>query len=112
MAVDAANGPTPPKMLASKVPFRSIYKIAGTAVGRFMDAPHVQVTSWHSTRDGARDLAETARVMLLNAWLEQYRTTAGGIHRVNEVLSPFENRDGTVDGVFRFDATYQVFTRP
>lgn len=109
---DCPNAPTPPKMLASRVPFRTIYKIAGAAIGRFMDAPHVQVVSWHNTRAGARDLAETGRVRLLNAWLEQYRSELGGIHRVNEVMSPFENRSGTVDGVFRFDATYEVLTRP
>lgn len=110
---DCPSGPTPPKMLASKVPFRSIYRISGSAVnGQFLDAPHVQVTSWAGSYAGAKALAETARVKLFQAWRSQYRNDVGGIHRVTEILAPFQNRTGSVDGVYRFDATYQVFTRP
>ena len=111
---DVASSTTPPANLATKLPRRVIYKIAGTATHpKFLDAPHVQVTSYAASRQAAIDLAETARAMLFDAWRSQKRVVSkGGIHKVIEITSPFENRQGSVDGAFRVDATYQVFTRP
>lgn len=109
---DAATR-TPPD-LASKVPFRAVYKIGGNAAHpMFLDKPQIHVASYAATRIAAKNLAESARVRLCQAWRAQFRTDLGGIHKVVEVTGPFEVRTGTEpDGVFRFDATYQVFTRP
>lgn len=105
-----------PDSLASQVPWRVVYKLGGGSKDpRFLDLPHVQVVSYGSTRPAAKALAETARVKLFNAWhsVPQFHTDLGHISRVTEVISPFEVRTGTEpDGVFRFDATYQVSTRP
>lgn len=103
-----------PSDLATHMPCRAIYKIGGTAAHpQFLDKPTVHVVSYAGSYDAAKALAETARVKLWNAWRSQTRFDHGVIHRVVESLSPFEPRTGTEpDGVFRFDATYQVFTRP
>jgi len=103
-----------PDTLASKVPWRVVFKLGGTSAHpQFLDKPHVQVSSYAGTRAGAANLAETARVKLFQAWRTQFRTDLGGIHKVVEVITPFEVRTGTEpDGVFRFDATYEVQTRP
>lgn len=103
-----------PVNVAAKVPHRVVYKLGGVAVHpQFLDKPHIQVVSYAGTRAAARDLAESARVALFQAWRTQARTSLGGIHKVKEVISPFEVRTGTEpDGVYRFDATYEVWTRP
>lgn len=103
-----------PANLATKLPRHVVYKLSGVAVHqKFMDKPIVQVSSYAATRDDAKTLAEDARSALFLAWQSQHRYTNGVIHRVVEVASPFEVRTGTEpDGVSRFDATYQVFTRP
>lgn len=103
-----------PANLVSKLPRYVIYKTAGTAVHpKFLDKPLIQVAAYAATKDAARELAENARVRLFEAWRAQTRYDAGVIHKVVEVLSPISVRTGTEpDGVFRFDATYQVFTRP
>lgn len=111
---DVAASPTPPADLATKLPRRAIFKLGGIAIHpRFMDRPLIQVSSYASTRDAAKSLAEDGRSALHEAQRTQHRYTHGVIHRVVEVASPFAVRTGTEpDGVFRFDATYQVFTRP
>ena len=103
-----------PADLASKLPRYVVYKISGTAVHpKLFDKPVVQVSSYAATRDAAKSLAEDARSALFAAWQSQHRYTHGVVHRAVEVFSPVEVRTGTEpDGVFRFDATYQVFTRP
>lgn len=102
-----------PADLASKVPFRAVYKIGGKAVHpMFLDKPQIHVASYAATRIAAKNLAETARVKLWQAWRDQFHTSLGHISAVHEVTSPFEVRTGTEpDGVYRFDATYQVLTR-
>lgn len=103
-----------PPGLAGKVPWRTVHKLGGTAAHpQFLDKPLVQVSSYAGSYDAAKALAETARVKLWQAWRTQFRTDLGGVHKVVETVSPFEVRTGTEpDGVVRFDATYQVFTRP
>lgn len=103
-----------PANLATKVPRHVVYKLSGVAVHqKFMDKPIVQVSSYAATRDAAKALAEDARTALFTAWQTQHRYTNGVVHRIVEIASPFEVRTGTEpDGVSRFDATYQVFTRP
>jgi hypothetical protein len=99
--------------LGSKVPFRAVYKLGGTAAHpMFLDKPQIHVASYAGTRQAAANLAETARVKLWQAWRTQFTTELGSINAVHEVTSPFEVRTGTEpDGVYRFDATYQVLTR-
>jgi hypothetical protein len=112
---DVQGSTSTPDSLGSLVPWRVVYKLGGVAVDpRFLDKPHVKVVSYGSTRQLAKALAETARVKLFNAGQSQFRATnLGHISRVTEVFSPFEVRTGTEpDGVFRFDGTYQVSTRP
>jgi hypothetical protein len=111
---DCDAGTRTPADLASKVPFRAVYKLGGTAAHpMFLDKPQIHVVSYAGTRQAAANLAETARAALWQAWRTQFRTNLGAIHKVVEVTSPFEVRTGTEpDAVFRFDATYQVFTRP
>ena len=110
---DCPAGATTPADLATKVPRRAVYKLGGTAAHpMFLDKPQIHVVSYAATRQAAANLAETARVKLFDAWRAQTTTAAGTIHRVVEVTGPFEVRTGTEpDGVFRFDATYQVWTR-
>lgn len=111
---DVDAGTSVPANLLDVLPFRAIYKLGGTAPHpKFLDRAQVQVSTYAATRESASDLAEVAREALFNAWRSQARTADGGIHKVVEVVSPFEIRTNTEpDGVFRFDATYQVWTRP
>lgn len=111
---DVPWSPITPPNLASKMPCRVIYKLGGTAVHpQFMDKPTIHIVSYAGTYDAAKALAETARVRLWNARRAQTRFEHGVIHRVVESLSPFHPRTGTEpDGVFRFDQTHQVWTRP
>ena len=103
-----------PADVADHLPFRAIYKLSGTAFHpKFMDRPQVQIVTLAATREAASDYAEAAREALHNAVDAQTRTAAGVIHKVVEVVSPFEVRTGTEpDGVFRFDQTHQIYTRP
>jgi hypothetical protein len=103
-----------PEDIATALPHRLIYKLGGVALHpQFLDRPQVQIASLAATRAGASDLAETAREALFWAWRQQTRMTEGGFHKVVEVVSPFEVRTGTEpDGVYRFDQTVQVWTRP
>lgn len=103
-----------PADVASHVPMRAVYKLGGVALhGRFLDRPQVQISTYAATREQASDYAEAARDALFDAWRNQTRTDVGGIHKVVEVVSPFEVRTANQpDGVHRFDATYQVWTRP
>lgn len=102
-----------PDSLATKMPRRVVFKLGGTAAHpKFLDKPQVRISSYAGSYDAAKALAETARVRLFDAWRAQNTTTAGTIHKVVEVTSPFEVRTGTEpDGVFRFDQTVQVWTR-
>lgn len=111
---DVPSSNMTPAKLATRLPCRVVYKIGGTASHpRFLDKPQIHVTSYANTREGAADLAETARVALFLAWRNQDVYSLGVVHRVTEALSPTEVRTGTEpDGVFRFDATYMVWTRP
>lgn len=108
------HGSRIPPDVATQLPYRAIYKIGGTSVHpRLMDRPQVQIACLAATREAASDLAESARVDLHAAVEAQTRTTAGVVHKVVEIISPFEVRtSGQPDGVFRFDATYQIYTRP
>ena len=103
-----------PVDLATKLPRRVIFKLSGTAVHpKFLDRPLVQISSYATSYAAAKALAEDARVALYDAWRSQTRYAHGVVHRVTEVASPFEVRTGTEpDGVFRFDQTHQIWTRP
>lgn len=103
-----------PGDLVTKVPRYVVRKISGVSVHpKFMDKPIVQVSAYEATRDAAKELAENGRIALFDAWQSQERFAHGVVHRVVEVASPFEVRTATEpDGVSRFDATYQIFTRP
>lgn len=103
-----------PADVATQLPYRAVYKLSGTVVRpRFLDRPQVQIVTFAATREQASDLAEAAREALHDAVDAQTRFAGGVIHRVDEVVSPFEVRTGTEpDGVFRFDQTHQIYTRP
>ena len=103
-----------PADVATRLPFRAVYKLGGTVFHpKFMDRPQVQIVTLAATRAAASDAAEAAREALFDAVDAQTRFPGGVIHKVVEVASPFEVRTGTEpDGVFRFDQTHQIFTRP
>ena len=103
-----------PADVATQLPFRAVYKLGGTApLPGFMDRPQVQIVTMAATREAASDAAEVAREALHAAADGQTRFANGVIHKVTEVISPFEVRtSGQPDGVFRFDQTVQLYTRP
>lgn len=108
------RGTSIPPDVASSLPFQAVYKLGGTAaLPGFMDRPQVQIVTLAATREQASDFAEAAREALEAAATAQTRFALGVIHKIVEVVSPFEVRTGTEpDGVFRFDQTHQIMTRP
>jgi hypothetical protein len=103
-----------PADLASEVPCRTVRKISGAWIHpKFIDRPVVVIDSYGPDEDTATALGETARVLLVDAWLAQTRTSHGVIHRLVEMVSPFTVRTGTEpDGVAHVSSTYRITVIP
>ncbi|WP_405944755.1 hypothetical protein [Streptomyces sp. NBC_00932] len=105
---------------ADRLPLLVARKVAGAAAidARGLDLSTIAVTAIASTRAAASLMARQARAALRDACLEQFTDEdAGGyLSHFSELVSPFLQRSGdaalTHAGVFQFEATYQVTTRP
>lgn len=104
----------PPADIGKKVPLFTLYRLGGASVHpQFFDRATMQCIAWASTYVMARELAETARVLFWQAARAQWSTADGVLHNVTEVAAPAEVRtEGQPDGVFRFDQTLTLWTRP
>lgn len=104
----------PPTDLAKKVPVYTLSRFGGRSLHpKFLDRPSMQLISWGSTYEMAREMGETARVLFYSAWTPKPWVDAGGaIHRIDEISGPAEFPGTLPDGVFRFDSTYTFWTRP
>lgn len=107
-------GPDVPPALASVSPRFTCYRSGGTVISpRLIDRPILTVIAWDVTYLGCRDLAETGQSLLLRAWLGGWDSPEGRIGKVQVLSAPSEVQlANTPYGVFRFDATYRLLTRP
>ncbi|MGW3569074.1 phage tail termination protein [Streptomyces sp. NPDC000941] len=97
------------------LPFVLARPIGGAAVDmRFLARAVVDVQTWAETDRDAEDLAAAARAALVTAWRQQVVVPGVGsvgwlAERAAPVLLPDEH---TGDGVYRYQAAYELTIRP
>ncbi|MFM9595758.1 hypothetical protein ACKI1J_24140 [Streptomyces scabiei] len=101
-----------PLLVARKVPG------AGAVDPRGLDRSTISVTVCAADRAAASLMARQARTALFDACVAQFADTeAGGyLSHFTELVGPFWQRAGDASlnhsGVYRYEATYQVTSRP
>lgn len=107
---DAPSDTKMPRVVASRLPFRVIQRVGGSAVdARFLDGPAVHVISLAADDAAAKALAREAGRRLYQAWRNQTGVDGlGHIHSVTEMAGPIRYLGVVPDGVSRFDATYRI----
>jgi hypothetical protein len=109
-----------PSDWAQQLPLLVARKVPGSAAvdPRGLDRSTISVTTCAATRGEASLLARQARKELFDACTAQFADEeAGGyLSHFNELVGPFWQRAGDSalnhSGVYRFEATYQVTSRP
>lgn len=97
------------------LPFVLARPVGGAAVDlRFLGRAVVDVQTWAETDRGAEDFAAAARAALVAAWRSQVVVPGVGsigwlAERAAPALLPDER---TPDGVYRYQATYELTARP
>lgn len=96
-------------------PFVLARGVGGAAIDpRFVGSSLVDVQVWSQSDTVSEDLSEDARVALVIAWRNQTVVLGvGSIARFSEESSPLLlPSDAAPKGVYRYQATYRLATRP
>lgn len=96
-------------------PFVLLRRAGGAYIdGRGLDAALVDVQVWATSDAHAESLAELVRAVLWEAYRSQASVPGvGSVSLVREESAPVEIPSDTEDhGVYRYQATYTVHTRP
>ena len=109
-----------PSDWAARLPLLVARKVPGSGAvdPRGLDRSTISVTACTGERASASLLARQARTALYDACVAQFANTGAGgyLSHFTELVGPFWQRSGdqalSHSGVYRYEATYQVTTRP
>lgn len=105
---------------ADRMPLLVARKVPGAAAvdPRGLDRSTISVTVCAADREAASLMARQARTALFDACVSQFSDAGAGgyLSHFAELVGPFWQRLGDAalnhSGVYRYEATYQVTTRP
>ncbi|MFE2912819.1 hypothetical protein [Kitasatospora indigofera] len=113
----ALTGATVANLIPARMPLPFVLarRVGGSSTDpRFLDRAIVDVSTWADSDRAAEDLAEDARTALVLAWQQQTVVAGvGSIGRFIELEGPILlPSDDDPDGVYRYQATYEITGRP